>query len=245
MTAPVRVAKHTADKHAAERHAAATWIRRPAARHGSTITRLVAWTLGLLVLIACDGIQPAVDRALQRMHSQPKAQAYGASPVFRDGKVMQPPPAGTVAREDGVDSEASPGLDARGSYLEQVPLPETPALLARGRSRFRIVCAACHGAGGFGGSVVAENWFPPPRPPSLRSGPAAALPAGQLFQIVTSGFGRMPPYAPELTAGDRWAVVAYALTLRGRPPADSAERDDSVRAAGLRVLDSLGPEARR
>ena len=198
-----------------------------------------------LLFVACDGIQPAVDRALQRMRAQPKAGAYGASAAFADGKVMQPPPAGTIAREDALDSAGSAGLDARGAYLAGVPLSQTAALLARGQSRFRIQCAACHGAGGFGGSVVAENWYPPPRPPSLRTGRAAVLPPGQVYQVVTSGFGRMPSYAPALSAADRWAVVAYALTLRGRPPSDSAEREDSVRAAGLRALDSLGPVGRR
>jgi mono/diheme cytochrome c family protein len=196
----------------------------------------------VILLVACDGIQPVVDRALQRMRSQPKAGAYGASPVFPDGKVMQPPPAGAIAREDGLDSTA--GLDAHGGYVARVPLPETAALLARGRSRFQAVCAACHGPGGFGGSVVAENWWPPPRPPSLRGGRVAELPAGQLFEVVTRGFGRMPSYAPQLSVSDRWAVVAYALTLRGRSPSDSAEREDSVRAAELAARDALGPGAR-
>jgi mono/diheme cytochrome c family protein len=158
---------------------------------------------------------------------------------------MQPPPAGTMAREDALESGAAGGLDAHGTYVTRVPLAATPALLARGRSRFRIICAACHGAGGFGGSIVAENWWPPPRPPSLRSGPAAAVPAGMIYQVVTSGFGRMPAYAPDLPASDRWAVVAYVLALRSRPPADSAERDDSAHAAALRVLDSLGTGAAR
>jgi len=201
--------------------------------------------LTLLLLAACGGVQPVVDRALQRMRAQPRADAYGASAAFPDGKVMQPPPAGTIAREDPIDSGSAGGLDAHGAYLTRVPLAETPALLARGRSRFRIVCAACHGAGGFGGSIVAENWWPPPRPPSLRSGPAAALPAGMMYQVVSSGFGRMPAYAPDLPVADRWAVVAYALALRGRPAADSAERDDSAHAAALRVRDSLGPGAAR
>jgi mono/diheme cytochrome c family protein len=199
----------------------------------------------LLLLLGCDGIQPLVDRALQRMRSQPKANAYGASAAFPDGKVMQPPPAGTIAREDALDSADSAGLDARGGYVARVPLPETVALLARGGSRFRIECSACHGAGGFGGSAVAENWWPRPRPPSLRAGAAATLPPGQVYQVVTNGFRRMPPYAPDLRPSDRWAVVAYTLTLRGRPPADSAERDDSARAARLRVLDSLGTGAGR
>ena len=207
--------------------------------------RTVLPTVALLSLVACDGVQPVVDRALQRMRAQPRADAYEASAAFPDGKVMQPPPAGTIAREDALESAAAAGLDARGTYLPRVPLPETAALLARGRSRFRIECAACHGAGGFGGSMVAENWWPLPRPPSLRTGAAAELPAGQVYQVVTNGFGRMPPYSPDLPASDRWAVVAYALTFRDRPPADSAERDDSARAARLHQLDSLRAGARR
>jgi mono/diheme cytochrome c family protein len=215
--------------------------------------RVVAPIGPLLLVLACGGMQPTVDRALQRMRAQPRADAYGASAVFPDGKVMQPAPPGTVAREEGLDSAVGGGLDSAAggglaapeAPLAHVPLAGTPELLARGRSRFEIFCAACHGAGGFGGSVVAENWWPPPRPPSLRAGRAAALPSGRLYQVVTGGFGRMPPYAPVLPASDRWAVVAYALTLRDRPPADSAERDDSARAARMHMLDSLGPEAMR
>ena len=193
-----------------------------------------------LALAGCGRAQTDVDRWLQRMHDQPKAAAYGASAAFPDGKVMQPPPAGTIAREDVLEPSAGPGRDSSGAYAAHVPLPVTAELLARGRERFRVLCGACHGAGGFGGSVVAENWEPP-RPPSLRAGPAAALPPGRVYEVVSDGFGRMPSYAGDLTASDRWAVVAYALSFRGRAPADSAERDDAQRAAALARRDSLGP----
>ena len=190
-----------------------------------------------LMLMACGEAQGTVDRALQRMYDQPKAQVYGASEAFSNGAVLRAPPPGTVAREDMIDPARGSGLDSLGKPLSRVPLEVTPALLARGRRRFGIVCAACHGPGGFGGSVVAENWMPP-RPPSLRTGVAAALPPGMLYQVVSRGFGRMPSYAADLPVDDRWAVVAYMLTLRGQPPADSVERDDSLRAAELRALDS-------
>ena len=78
-----------------------------------------------------------------------------------------------------------------------------------------------------------------------RAGAVAALPPGMLYGIVSNGFGRMPPYAPELRPSDRWAIVAYILTLRGLPPADSAERNDSARAAELRPLDPLRSGARQ
>jgi mono/diheme cytochrome c family protein len=190
----------------------------------------------LLALAACGGAQADVGRALQRMREQPKADPYESSGVFQDGKVLQVAPAGTVAREDVLDLALATGRDSAGAYLARVPVPVTPALLEQGRSRFRIVCGACHGPGGFGGSVVAANWTPP-RPPSLRDGRGAVLPPGMVYEVVRNGFGRMPSYASDLPVADRWAIVAYALTIRGRPPADSAERDDSVRAAELRGQD--------
>jgi hypothetical protein len=53
----------------------------------------------------------------------------------------------------------------------------------------------------------------------------------------------MPSYAGVLPVEDRWAIVAYALTMRGRLPADSAEREDSTRAARLALPDSVRTEA--
>jgi mono/diheme cytochrome c family protein len=211
--------------------------RSPAAR--AAIALLAAGGLA-----GCGGVQAAVDRGLQRMRVQPRADVYEASRVFADGKVLQAPPAGTVPRERVLDPELSTGRDSAGGLLGRVPMPVTPELLARGRSRFRIYCGACHGAGGFGGSVVAEN-FTDRRPPSLRAGYAAALPAGLVFQVATAGFGLMPGYAAELSLKDRWAVVAYAQSIRGRAPADSAERDDSARASWLQRLDSLRLASKR
>jgi mono/diheme cytochrome c family protein len=204
---------------------------------GHASAPLVALAPGLLLLAACGSAQSGVDRALQRMRDQPRANSYGASPVFADGMVMRAPPAGTVAREAALDPAAATGRDAAGRYVTAVPVPVTPALLATGRSRFRIFCGACHGPGGFGGSIVAENMVAR-RPPSLRAGAAAALPAGMLYEVIRGGFGRMPSYAGELAVPERWAVVAYALSIRGRAPADSAEREDSARAAAILATDS-------
>jgi mono/diheme cytochrome c family protein len=190
-----------------------------------------------LSLVACGG-QHAVDAALQRMRDQPRYDPYGRSAFFSNGAVMQPPPQGTVPRGQVLASRLATGREPAGGYLADVPLPTTADLLGRGRSRFGIFCAACHGAGGYGGSVVAANMVER-RPPSLRAAAMRALPAGFYYQVITQGLGRMPSYAAELSVADRWAVVAYLRDLQRRTSATPDEREDSVRAAELRSLDSL------
>jgi mono/diheme cytochrome c family protein len=118
-----------------------------------------------------------------------------------------------------------------------IPLPVTAELLALGRSRFRIYCAACHGTGGYGGSIVAANMMGR-RPPSLRTPAMAAFPAGFVFEVISRGLGRMPSYAAELPVDQRWAVVAYLKQLQRTDHAAPDERADSIRGAELRAQDS-------
>jgi mono/diheme cytochrome c family protein len=59
-----------------------------------------------------------------------------------------------------------------------------------------------------------------------------------VFNIASKGFGRMPPYAPQLSARERWAVVAYLEQLQHSTSTTTEQRDDSVRAIGIRSIDS-------
>jgi mono/diheme cytochrome c family protein len=178
----------------------------------------------------------------ERMRQQPRADAYEGSSAFANGRVMQTPPAGTVPREQLTGEPLLAAGQEDGRFASSVPLSITPELLETGQSRFGIFCAVCHGAGGYGGSIVAMN-MQPPRPPSLRSDTMRALPPGLVFQVVTNGFGRMPSYAAQLSVGERWAVVAYVRQLQQTTSAATPEaRADSARAALLRtiVADSTG-----
>ena len=193
--------------------------------------RLYAALTGL-VLAGCS--QQAVDRSLERMRDQPRYEAYRASRFFNDGKAMQAPPEGTVPRERVLDGIRATGRDRTGRYVAELLATVTEGILDRGRTRFEIFCAACHGAGGWGGSIVAGNMVER-RPPSLHDARVTALPPGRLYEIVRAGYGRMPGYAGELSVEDRWAVVAYVRALAGRPLADTAEREDSIRGAELQA----------
>ncbi len=168
---------------------------------------------------------------LQRMDVQRRPHPYGESAVFADGRAMRLPPGGTVARErlEDLAVDVSPLPD--GGYLGQSPVPFTPALLEEGRHEFDIVCATCHGLLGNGESMAAQNMSLRP-PPDLHA--YRDRPDGYFFEVATRGFGLMPAYGGELTAHQRWAVVAYvrALQLSQHAPLDMAPQPERQKLEG-------------
>ena len=193
----------------------------PRTTTGRTRTGRTMGTL-LVLLAACraEGGRPLLT--WERMQDQPKYLPYGESRFFPDGMAMRAPPDGTVPRDAIVGRPLlTEGGDSTGVAM-RIPLPLTPELLARGRDRFDIFCATCHGVAGDGESVVARK-MQARKPPSLVQARVRALPAGTLYRVATEGWGLMPGYGPDLSVTDRWAVVAYvrALQLRHVAPGDS------------------------
>jgi mono/diheme cytochrome c family protein len=162
------------------------------------------------VLAGCDNNGTTPDWS--RMITQPKLQAFGASDLFDDGAAMRPIPRGTVARERVGDVALREGRTPAGRPIDALPIAITRPLLERGRERFAIVCATCHGLAGDGDSAVAHN-MQRRRPPSLHDPRIAALTPGALYRVIVDGYGLMPSYATMLGVDDRWSVVAYVRTL--------------------------------
>jgi mono/diheme cytochrome c family protein len=163
----------------------------------------VKTALVILALVACDNGDSTPDWS--RMITQPKVLPFGETP-------MRQAPAGAIARDWDPDVVRRTGQDGAGSDTETIPVPITRPLLERGRDRFAIVCAPCHGTQGDGDSVVAHAMQRRP-PPSLFEPRLVALAPGALFRIIARGYGFMPAYAGVMTEADRWAVVAYVRTL--------------------------------
>ena len=174
---------------------------------GRRVNRRAFPGLGLaaaLLLAACTTAD------IDPMERQPKLKPYAQSPLFADGRAMRQPPAGTISRERPLDvpqpAESAPG-DPR------LPIALTAALLDRGRDRFDIYCATCHGLLGDGDSVVADK-MSQRLPTSLHQPRVRDLAPGPLFRIIDEGYGLMPSYRSELSVIDRWAVVAYVRALQ-------------------------------
>lgn len=213
-------------------------------RHGSAARPVRAGVaLGVLAVSACGGAEHRDPVDFERMRQQQRADLYEPSGAFPDGKVMQAPPPGTIAREAATEPAAVVSGTVGGSHVPEVPIAVTPSLLAEGRERFAIYCAACHGAGGFGGSVVAAN-MDPSLSLSLRVPHAREYPAGYVFEVITSGTRRMPSYAWALSVRQRWAVVAYMRALQMPHVLQRAEVEDSLAAAARARLRSDTVEER-
>jgi mono/diheme cytochrome c family protein len=157
----------------------------------------------LLLLAGCEALDPMI--------TQQKVKAYRESEFWPDRISERPPQPGTVSRQDVLMSEVSTGRGPDGKVLTRVPIPLTRALLERGRGRFDIHCAVCHGYLADGVSLVARNMSLRP-PPSLLA--RVQQPDGWYFQVMSEGFGVMPSYASALAVEDRWAIVAYLRALQ-------------------------------
>jgi len=166
-----------------------------------------AFLLGTLLAAGC-GYTTLFDP----MERQPKAKPFAASAQFEDGRAMRQPPAGTVPRErQTMHPEITLGRTRDGKTVSEIPVAVTRELLEEGRGKFDIHCAVCHGLLGDGVSLVSTQMSlrPPANLQTLRdAGP------GRIFMVMTEGFGMMASYAPQLTAQERWAVVAYVEALR-------------------------------
>jgi mono/diheme cytochrome c family protein len=182
--------------------------------------RLPLGVLALVATTACPRLDPMNT-------GEYKQKAYQATDRYEGGLAMRHPPAGTVAYRSAMDPIVATGLALDGKPVAESPLPITAATLARGRARFDVTCAVCHGVLGDGESQVALN-MSLRKPPSLHA--YREVGDGYLYRVVSEGFGLMPSYANELTVEDRWAVVAYVRALQLSQHAK---------------LDQLSPEARQ
>jgi len=149
--------------------------------------------------------------------------SYAKNPVFPDGRTLQPPIQGTIARgELPLHYAATPedalraGIELRNPYSESLFWNETDEeLLAKvdeGAEAFRIYCLPCHGASGQGDGLVAMRGFPPP--PPLTAEKTVNMLDGQLFHVLTYGQGNMPGYGGQISRDDRWKAILYIRSLQ-------------------------------
>ncbi len=172
--------------------------------------RPLAALIAVAALAGCDNMQ-----------HQDNVRSFDASSHFADGASARVPPAHTIARGDPASNDPIASGKKNGDLLTVLPVPLTRDLLERGRQRFDIFCATCHGEDGYGRGIVVRRGFP--APPSYQEPWLLKAPVGHFYEVITHGIGRMYPLADRIEPRDRWAIVAYIRALQWSQHATPAD----------------------
>ena len=147
------------------------------------------------------------------MHDQPKYKPFAHSSFWPDQRSVRPLVDGTIARGKlKTDTKMWKGRNTDGTFVTELPVPVTKALLVRGQARYNIYCTPCHDRTGSGEGMIVQRGYK--QPPSFHDARLRAVPDGYFFQVMTNGFATMPAYAAQVPARDRWAIVAYIRALQ-------------------------------
>jgi mono/diheme cytochrome c family protein len=146
------------------------------------------------------------------MYDQPRGNPLAASDFFPNQSASQPLVAHTVAQEFPYAEDPAQTGRVGTNFVAEFPFPITPQVLERGRERFDIYCAVCHGRTGDGRGMIVTRGFP--APPDYAIPRLRAMPAGYFFDVITRGYGVMYSYASRVEPADRWAIAAYIRALQ-------------------------------
>ncbi len=188
--------------------------------------KITAFVLALMVLISgCYRGKTSKDQPIHlnpNMDIQPKYKAQSKSEFFSDGSTMRQPVEGTIAlgglREDNAYFR---GRDGSGNFIKKNPVGLSEDGLNRGRERYGIYCAVCHGSVGDGRSIMVEKKYIPP--PTFHQDRLRDMPDGEIFNIISNGIRNMPSYKNQIPVEDRWLIVQY---LRALQKSQNARIDD-------------------
>jgi mono/diheme cytochrome c family protein len=172
-------------------------------------------TRGLVMLVLLTVLAATLAACGLSMTEQRKLKTYAPSALWPDGTAARPLPEHVVAQGDVERAAAA-----------KTRPPVTALLLARGRERYGIFCAPCHGLAGDGDGVIVHHGFP--APPSYHIDRLLAAPAQHFYDVMTDGYGVMFSYADRLAPHDRWAVAAYVRALQLARRATVAQIPDAA-----------------
>ena len=188
------------------------------------------------------------------MVRQPKVRAQAPLGFFADGRGARIPVVGTVPmgyempRASGDGREETDALESgHGGHLAfsgdtdyyntgkmganwgtGFPVAVNSELMERGRQRFTINCAVCHGLTAQGDGITKQYGLT--SVVTLQDERIRKMADGEIFNTITHGKNTMLAYGPNVTVNDRWAIIAYLRALQRSQNATEADVPPEHRA---------------
>ena len=179
------------------------------------------------------------------MNYQDKVKDQQPSAFFADGNSAREPVPGTVAMEMPAkndywatgkwdDSHWGNGIPVHEAVDGGRALAIDDENMARGRERYNISCAVCHGAAGDGQGVVTK--FGLTGVASYQTDRLRQASDGDIFNTISNGKGQMLGYGYNITIDDRWRIVMYvrALQRSQNAPLSDATPDEQANSRSTR-----------
>lgn len=162
----------------------------------------------LFALFACD-----VDRNHSgysyfpdMMHSR-AYESYSENPNFSNGMTFRLPAEGSIPRGD-LPFEFEKTEENR-IWAGQNVFSPLESDRSRGKQLYEIYCINCHGEKGDGkGFLYTSGKYPYP-PKSLITDKMKQNPAGEIFHVISVGYGVMGAHGSMISQKDRWKIVEY------------------------------------
>ena len=183
------------------------------------------------------------------MVRQPKVRAQAPLGFFSDGRGARVPVPGTVPlgyEMPKPGSEATPGaapvpgeMNAQpqlgftsgtdyyntgkmgANWGTGFPMQVDGNLMERGKERFNINCAICHGPLAAGDGITKQYGMA--TIVTLQDERIRKMSDGEIFNTITHGKNTMMAYGPSITVSDRWAIIAYLRALQRSQNATEAD----------------------
>lgn len=144
------------------------------------------------------------------MTNSPAYESYTPNPNFKDGKTMQAPIPGTIPRGEVPYAYKKTDEDRALAATTLVnKLEATKENLQRGKRMYGIYCLQCHGEKGDGqGRLYVNKKYTYP-PASLISEKMLPAPEGEIYHVITVGYGIMAEHGSMIKSEDRWKIAMY------------------------------------
>ena len=121
-----------------------------------------------------------------------------------------------------------------------LPVQVDGYLMERGKQRFNINCAICHGMTAAGNGITKQYGLA--TVVSLQDESKRKMADGEIFNTITNGKNTMMAYGPNIPVADRWAIIASLRALQRSQNATIADVPEEHRAELDKPAETKPPE---
>lgn len=171
------------------------------------------------------------------MDHQPKVKAQEPSAFFADGAAARLPVAGTISRDMPLANDYYSTGKIGDHWGAGIPIAMDMPAMERGRERYDINCAICHGAAAHGNGIVKQYGLS--TIVTLQDERIRQMADGEIFHTITHGKNTMGAYGANIPIDDRWKIIAYLRALQRSQSTSFAELPPLLQ----QKLESIKPAA--